>query len=646
VAAGTALVGRHGELAELTERIARACDGEGCVLLLTGPPGIGKSSLAGCSGAAGARRRHAGRDRPGAGRCDAAALALAAAARPAATKTATAQAAVAGSVDDAAAARFLALHQLSSDVLAAVPAEGLLVVLDDLQWADASSLALLRSIAGRLDDARIVVLATHRDLPRGGASALATELPRLLGELSVTSLRLASLDRRGVEAMLAGLGATSTDDVVEAVERATGGNPLFVRTVGRLLKRLPPESRTVDAVAALAGARELRDTVRAWTRSLPVRTIELLRLASVLGEEFAGSDVAAVAGLDVAEVLSLIDPAVVAEVVGVPGPAGRYRFAHAVVREVLLAELSTAERADTHRQHAGRLAAAGAPPAEIAAHWLRGAISEPDLLEAASWAQRAATAASAGLAWGDAVALLHSALDAAERGLAGPGHRARLLLQLAEAEYREGRPSAALASCRRASELARQADDVATLAAAALVVEGMGHTDFNQVLVELTDRALAQARSRQRAPGCSRSAPWHWYISTVQLRLSPLPPRHCPSPDSSTTHRQSSTPYGRTTSCWPIRRRHRNAPGLLAGPWSSPAWTPGRPRGCGRCCGWSTRRSRPVTWPQSTPGCSSWTRWRPPWPAAGSMAPAPAAGGAPQHRRRVCCRPGREPAGP
>ena len=49
MAAGTALVGRHGELAELTERIARARDGEGCMLLLTGPPGIGKSSLAGAA---------------------------------------------------------------------------------------------------------------------------------------------------------------------------------------------------------------------------------------------------------------------------------------------------------------------------------------------------------------------------------------------------------------------------------------------------------------------------------------------------------------------------------------------------------------------------------------------------------------------
>jgi DNA-binding SARP family transcriptional activator/tetratricopeptide (TPR) repeat protein len=247
-------------------------------------------------------------------------------------------------------------------------ARPLLVVLDDLQWADTATLALLEFLAADLTGARILVLATYRetDLPHA---------PRLADALGVLA-RLPGADRvtlrgLGVEEV-AGLirahtGAEPEPGLAEAVHQRTEGNPFFVTE----LLRLGHPERLVERLLGGPVPVKVRDVIRRRVARLPRDARALLDTAALVGRDVDLRLVTRLSGLQGDRGLEAAEAALaVGLLAAVPEQVGIYRFAHALVRETLASDLAPLYRArlhervalallDTHGQddeHAGQVA--------------------------------------------------------------------------------------------------------------------------------------------------------------------------------------------------------------------------------------------------------------------------------------------------
>jgi ATP/maltotriose-dependent transcriptional regulator MalT len=497
-------VGRSRELAELRARVAAARAGAGAVVLVTGPPGVGKTRLVEeVAGRAGPQvvwgRAVEDEGAPPlwawqrvlaavAGADDAAGAALAgfpAGSSPAAPEAAGARFAVAAAVTDA--------------LIAAAGPGGLTIVLEDLHWADEASLYLLRHLAVEVRRSRLLLLATARDDPTG---PWATVLPDLLRDSSVHVVPLGPLDERDVAAYLHHLtGATVDPHLVAAVHRCTGGNPLYLKTVaGALGEGAAAAGRDPAVLQQLIASRpELRNLVRASVRGLPAATRPLLQAAAVAGEEIDYSLLAAVTGTTADRVRAGLEHAGAAGVLApIPAEPGRCRFAHALVRDVVYAELDPDTRAGWHL----RAAAALEPQAqvqpersgEVAAHYLRSARDVHTWRRGVAWARRAAEGATAAFAFVDAGRFLTMAADALQAAGGSAEEIAELWLARAGVAYRAGRYAEMLQHCVTAAEAAERADRADLLAAAALLPRGLGRggdTYAAAILQRLCGRALA-----------------------------------------------------------------------------------------------------------------------------------------------------------
>jgi predicted ATPase len=141
-------------------------------------------------------------------------------------------------------ARFRLFDAMTSCLRSAAADRGLVVVLDDLHWADRASLLLLGFVAGELADTRLLVIGTYRDVEVDRRHPLSDTLAELYRQPATSYLSLSGLDQGEVGRFIAGV--TRTDpalDLVAAVHGQTEGNPYFVSEVVRLLaaeRRLRP----------------------------------------------------------------------------------------------------------------------------------------------------------------------------------------------------------------------------------------------------------------------------------------------------------------------------------------------------------------------------------------------------------------------
>ena len=394
------LVGRDDQLAALDEILAGARGGRGRVVLVAGEPGIGKTRLA----EEAARRGAAAGMRVAWGRCHegdgapalwpwaqvlrqlAAELApgqLAAMLGPSAAWIGQLMPELAGPAQparplpmaDLAAARFQ-LNQAAAGLLRRLAdSRPLLVVVDDLHWADVPSLSLLAFLAAELKDARLAVLGTYRDVELLAGLLLADTLGALAREPVVERIPLGGLDRDDVGRLITRtIGGRPPEPLVEAVADRCGGNPFFIT---ELLRLLQSERRLAGPDAAAAARREVpvgvRDVLRRRLARLPEQTGTLLMVAAVAGRGFDLDLVEAVTGLDDEPAVDAAEAAVLAGLVLEDDrAAGRYRFAHALVRETIYEDISRARRARLHARVVDALVAVrGAEPepaAEMAYH--------------------------------------------------------------------------------------------------------------------------------------------------------------------------------------------------------------------------------------------------------------------------------------
>jgi AAA ATPase domain len=362
--------------------------------------------------------------------------------------------------DAPASERFRLFDEVTSLLLAESRIQPLLVLLDDLQWADRPSQLLLDFLARRLPAGAVAVVGSYRDTEPIPDPAPGPALAALAARTTV--LPLTGLGPDAVTDLVADVvGERRAAEVAAGVHRRTGGNPFFVQQVSWLLRSgqegIPPG---VQEALALRFA------------ALPAASVAALRTAAVIGPRFTADLVALAAGWPAGEVTEALAAAIRARVVSQDG-TDSYRFAHDLFREYAYDQLPAAERAGLHERigqalEASLAAGGDVPLTELARHFVHA-----DPASARSWEYSVAAAgeATARLAYEDAVRHWEHAVAAAD---AGPAGRTTALLELAEARRRAGQGQAAGQAYLSAAELARAEPDPAQLARAALGLHAIG----------------------------------------------------------------------------------------------------------------------------------------------------------------------------
>ena len=263
------------------------------------------------------------------------------------------------------------------------------LALDDLHWADGSTLRVLDRLARTAAQLPLLVCAAFRPAPRP------PELARLLRAHAVrggVTLELEPLQAADLRSLLSSLLAVAPGPQLVAQAAATGGNPFYVtelvaalRTTGALTT-----TATTAEVDAVDVPPALRLTVLMELAHLSKGTQHILRMASVLGSRFTVPDLALVLDSNPVTLAPQLDEAIEASVLVEDGAALAFR--HDLLRDAIYEDVPLALRKSIHLHIAHTLAAAGTAPLELAEHFIRGA--SPGDAVALDWLQRAANQAT------------------------------------------------------------------------------------------------------------------------------------------------------------------------------------------------------------------------------------------------------------
>ncbi|HUG14752.1 MAG TPA: AAA family ATPase [Thermomicrobiales bacterium] len=359
----------------------------------------------------------------------------------------------------------------------------LVLVIDDLHWADESSLALLAFVAREIGDSRIVIIGTFRDTEAGADGRLSKPLDDLSGNPLLQRHDLSGLTEENVRRMIAEATQAEPDErVASAIHQRTGGNPFFVGEVVRLLLA---EGRLSGAGSGEAAGAPIPPGVKGVighrVRRLGSACGEMLAAASVIGREFALGILEPVTALDRIALLDGLDEAMRAGMIErLPGSTGRFRFRHALIQESLYEDVPSARRAVLHQQvgeclehlHAGDL---GPFLTEIAHHFYQAMLAGAGAERAIEYAIRAGDLTLRQFAYAEAADHYRRALDTLDLdGVADGALRCDVLLKLGDAHNFAGQYHDAQQIFQRASAAARERQLPEHLARAALGAAGLG----------------------------------------------------------------------------------------------------------------------------------------------------------------------------
>ena len=259
-------------------------------------------------------------------------------------------------------ARFRLFDSITAFLKSAGRRQPLVLILDDLHWADHPSLLLLEFVARELSNARLLIIGTYRDVELSRQHPLSRSLGELTRERLFQRVLLRGLDKEDVRRFIElASGITPPTGMVEAVHRQTEGNPLFVTEVVRLLVQegeLTQEKAGQRDSWSVRIPEGVREVIGRRLDRLSERCNETLTIASVVGREFtleqlspliedpsAGSGQA----MTEARLLDVLDEALSARVIEeLPKSVGRYQFTHALIQETLAGELSTTRKVRLH----------------------------------------------------------------------------------------------------------------------------------------------------------------------------------------------------------------------------------------------------------------------------------------------------------
>jgi DNA-binding NarL/FixJ family response regulator len=515
------IVGRDGEIELLRSALAEALDGHGRLVLISGEPGIGKSTLAEAvtvEAAIRGMRASAIRVPETVGvppywvwtellrRTVRSAVLESEVARtsrwrilgrilPELTVSDGEPPLVAAEANDVE--RFRLADEVASVILDAARVSGVVIVIDDLHAADASSIEVLAHIAGRVGASRLLIIAAHRDALGDVSPALQLMLAQVSRQRSTLRIPLTAFDVTAVRTQLAAIiGRDIGSALATSVHARTGGNPFFTAEVARLI-----QWGDVGAGAASAVPRSVRDVIGSRLQRLPKETRDVIDRAALAGIDVPIDVLAAACDRESAHVLASLEPAVRAGLMRQDALPSRIAFVHMIVAETIVESLSLSRAAELHACIARAIEITRANTLEdwlpsLARHWSAASSSVRSSQRALEVAQLAAEQAEKRLAFGDALALWHIALQAADPARATPATRAEVRLRVARSLFMTGQVASALDACLTAAAEAETAGRPDLAAAAALVVEGVSEPRWAALLIGLAESAL-----RKLSPG-------------------------------------------------------------------------------------------------------------------------------------------------
>jgi len=456
----TAFLGRERELARMREVWTRAAGGRRQLILLAGEPGIGKTRLA--SEFASVRAESAATVLVG--RCDEEALvsyqpfveALNWYARVCPESDLRAQLAAIGGggelgsllpellrrVPDLPAQPAMnpegqryRLFETVAELLAVASAtHPMILVCDDLHWADKPTLLMLRHIMRASDAASLCIIGTYRENELARTHPLVELLADFRSEPSVTRLALQGLEEVHVQGLIdAVVGSDGWAQLARVVTHSTNGNPFFVVEMLRHLAETGALAELRHAPsggkAALGLPEGVKEVIGRRLSRLSEASNRTLSLAAVIGREFGIEVLEALGDLPEGRLLDAIDEAVQAQLIAeLPGRVDSFTFVHALIRETLHGELTTTRRVRLHRRVGEAIerlthGRPDPPLADLAYHFVQAA-SGDTADKAIDYATRAGDGAADALAHEEAARFYDMALQSLEFKPPGPENEA------------------------------------------------------------------------------------------------------------------------------------------------------------------------------------------------------------------------------
>jgi class 3 adenylate cyclase len=436
--------------------------------------------------------------------------------------------------EDERVALFDAAVDLLSRVALLTP---LLLLLDDLHWADHPTLLFLRHLARTVGSIPILTVGTYRDTDLGRGHPLSAVLADLRRERDVERIALDGLDDGEVlELMATAAGHDLQDQALElahAIHGETGGNPFFVGEVlvhlaeaGTIYERDGRWVAETD-VSAMGVPEGIREVIGRRLSVLDEQADTALRTASAIGVEFDAVVLAAVLDQPIDTLLDTLDvPLARGLLLEAPGTVDRYRFPHALVRQTLYEELSTSRRVRLHHRVATALETTGRGDIASIAHHACEAAAVADAERAVELAVAAGRQAEDALAYEPAVRWYRRALEAEESIAApDPARHASLLLDVGKARNHAFELVAARTEFLDAAASAREAGRSDLLAEAAIWYGGGAGSwiDTSDVaglaLIREAMAALPEGDSEQRVSLLAREVGWLLLSPTADERL-------------------------------------------------------------------------------------------------------------------------------
>jgi DNA-binding SARP family transcriptional activator/tetratricopeptide (TPR) repeat protein len=520
-------VGREAEMRTLSEAWKRACEGQREIVLLAGDPGIGKTRLAaefavqahadgivlyaGCpqepvlpyQPIVEALRHYAlthslgdelGNLGPGASELAQLIPEIGAELPQRASPP----------LEDPETRRYMMFESIVSLVAMASEHAPIMLVLDDLHWADPPTLRLLRHMLASQRHASLLIVGTYRVAEVTTGDPLAELLAELRRGRRFERIRLRGLDEENIRGLIGFYaGSEAPEALLRTVDEATEGNPFFVEEVmrhliesGTLFEREGrwTSSLTVEEIGVPEGVEEV---LLSRLGRLSENSLAALRNGAVLGREFSFDVLRPMSGMEDDELIAALEEALDAQLIveEVPQAGGpRYGFTHALVRETLLKGIATARAQRMHAQAAKAIELAGGAESDLqiaalARHYrLAGQAGDP--AKGVEYSLRAGNRARELLAWDDAALHLEGAVALLEAADEQPELRAQLLVSLADLMVVIGDVGRQLAYLDRALALCERVGDEQRTARVHSRL-GMAYTLMDSIYAEFFDLGKA-----------------------------------------------------------------------------------------------------------------------------------------------------------
>jgi tetratricopeptide (TPR) repeat protein len=406
--------------------------------------------------------------------------------------------------------RFRLLDAVSQFLIATSERVPVVLVLDDLHWADKGTIAMLRHVARFVTKQRILLLGAYRDVELDRQHPLSDALAALRREVEYERISLKGLEERDIGAMLTSITEHDVPEAfVHAISAETDGNPFFVREVlihlaeeGKIFEQDGQWTSNATSIAELGIPEGVRQVITRRLSRLSDDANKLMTAASGFNGGFNFLTLSLVSGLTEAATLDAVDEALTAQLLRPTGQPDHYTFTHALIRHTLYGEMNPSRQVRLHRRIAEAYeernqdeAAMARHAAEMAYQYHRSA-AIAGAERGVPYALAAADQAEAAAAWDEQVAFLRMALELLPEGDA---RRPRLL----------GRFAIALAWTLRFDESVANAIDAAAaiavgdgeqaaaefLADAAMGLNGAGSL---RAAWRLAEAGLPYARQRDR----------------------------------------------------------------------------------------------------------------------------------------------------